>query len=117
MKIKSKFGVDKCKFRTAAERQHNAPEMPAHAFRLVNTSVFSTSSFSVVLKKTHECVSGGYHFLNIFVLKMCLKLCLKQLRFSTPKKDQKRTKTEPKSYPENSPKTPRTFQHNSWTSN
>ena len=75
IKIRSNFGVEKCKIQTAAERGHDAPEMPAHAFRLVNTSVFSTSSFSMMLKTTDEFVSVGYHILNIFVFKMCLKTC------------------------------------------
>ena len=43
--------MENCKIRAAAEREHDAPEIAAHAFRLVNTTVFSTSAFSIMLKK------------------------------------------------------------------
>ena len=59
IKIRSKFGVESCKIRAAAEREHDAPEIPAHAFRLVNTSVFSTSAFSMMLRKACDFVSCG----------------------------------------------------------
>ena len=37
IKIPSKFGVEKCKIRTVADGPHDKHEMPACAFRLVNT--------------------------------------------------------------------------------
>ena len=54
--------MKKCKIRTAAEREHDAPEMPAHAFRLVNTSVFSKSAFSMMLRKACDFVNCGIIF-------------------------------------------------------
>ena len=44
--IQSKFGVKKCENRTAADGPHDKREMPACAFRSVNTEVKSTSAFS-----------------------------------------------------------------------
>ena len=61
--------MEKCKIRAAAEREHDAPEIPAHAFRLVNTSVFSTSAFSIRCLKTNEFVSFGYYFQAFFMEK------------------------------------------------
>ena len=45
-KIQSNFGVEKCKNQTAADGPHDKREMPACAFRLVNTEVKSTSACS-----------------------------------------------------------------------
>ena len=92
--------MEKCTIQTAAEREHDAPEIPAHAFRLVNTGVFSTSAFSMMLKKTHDFVNLGYDILSIFWWKMCLKHDKNSLEIQP----EKRSKKEPKKVPKMTPK-------------
>ena len=90
--------MKKCKIRTAAEREHDAPEMPAHAFRLVNTSVFSTSAFSMMLKKACDFVSCGIICQTCVCAKTLQKTREKLLLMSTLKNVQK-NKHEPTNTP------------------
>ena len=78
VQIQSKFGVGKCKNRTAADGPHDKREMPACAFRSVSTEVKSTSACS---KNVHEFLFSfvyGVRFCTFLGYKMCPKTCKKQ---------------------------------------
>ena len=96
IKIPSKFGVEKCKIRTAADGPHDKHEMPACAFRLVNTEVKSTSAVS---KNVHVFLFSfvyGVRFCTFFGTNYVKKHDKNKLRISCQKKCQNEPKKDPK---------------------
>ena len=71
IEIQSKFGVEKCKNQTTADGPHDKREMPACAFRLVNTEVKSTSAFSKKCARSVVFVRLRCQILQVFSYKMC----------------------------------------------
>ena len=93
IKIPSNIGVETCKIRTAADGPHDKHEMPACAFRLVNTEVKSTSAVS---KNVHVFLFSfvyGVRFCTFLGYKRCPKTCQKQ---ASNFKQKKVPKTSPK---------------------
>ena len=102
-KIRSNFGVEKCKNRTAADGPHDEREMPACVFRLVNTEVKSTSAFSKNCTSIAVFLRLWCQVLHVFSEKMCLKSCQKQASNFKLKKGQKRAQKDHKMRPKLSP--------------
>ena len=96
IKIQSKSGVETCKIRTAADGPHDKHEMPACAFRLVNTEVKSTSAVS---KNVHVFLFSfvyGVRFCMFFGTNYVKKHDKNKLRISCQKKGQNEPKKDPK---------------------
>merc|ERR1712110_1399607 len=73
LKIRSNFGVEKCKNRTAADGPHDKREMPACVSRSVNTEVKSTSAVS---KHVHVFLCSfvnGVRFCTCLKFNLCPK--------------------------------------------
>ena len=100
IKIPSKFGVEKCKNQTTADGPHDKREMPACAFRLVNTEVKPTSAFPEICTRIPVFIRLGCQIFNVFKVQNVAKNMTKTSFELTA---EKRTKNEPKRTPKRDP--------------
>ena len=99
LKIPLKFGVEKCKIRTVADGPHDKHEMPACAFRLVNTEVKSTSAVS---KNVHVFLFSfvyGVRFCTFFGTNYVKNMTKTSFGFHVKKEGQNEPKKHPKMRP------------------